>query len=164
MRSVFKKILIVIAVPVGIFLVWWMIEAGYSAWGGYKWQKQTDAFQAKLEQPYKEDTYGGKTPEETWGMFLDALKKGDIELAIKYYAVGKIEGLPFDSLYKKQQNGQLEAWIKELEGLKKSDREPLEGQANYYYDYFDKEFNQVLSAPVVFYLNPYTKVWKIVNL
>ncbi len=147
-----------------LILIWWVGYAALSGWNSYKWQKKTDAFQATLEQPYKEDTYGGKTPEETWAMYIDALKKGDIDLAIKYYAVGIIERLPVDSLYKKKQNGQLEEWIKELEGLKKSSREPLEGQANYYYDYFDEEFKQILSAPVIFYLNPYTKVWKIINL
>ena len=31
------------------------------------------------------DTYGGKTPQETLDMFVDALKKGDVELASKYF-------------------------------------------------------------------------------
>jgi len=149
---------------ISLILILWVGYAAYSGWNSYKWQQKTDAFQAALEQPYKDDTYGGKTPEETWAMFLDALKKEDIELAIKYYAIGRIETLPVDSLYKKKQNDQLEEWVKELEGLKKSSREPLEGQANYYYDYFDKELKQIISAPVIFYLNPYTKVWKIINL
>jgi len=40
--------------------------------GGYFfWQKQT--------------AYGGKTPPETWNMFVEALKKKDVELAIKYF-------------------------------------------------------------------------------
>lgn len=122
-----------------------------------------ERFQGALEEPYKKDTYGGKTPEETWAMFLDALKKEDIDLAIKYYAVGRT-GVPIDEIYTKKQNGQLGEWIHELEGLKKSSREPLEGEANYYYDYFNEEFQQTLSSPVIFYLNPYTKVWKIVSL
>ena len=164
MRGALKKMLIVVLVIVGALVLWALADSFYQAWQGYKWNKQADKFQDALEQPYKDDTYGGKTPEETWGMFLDALKKGDIDLAIKYYAIGRIEGVPTDSLYKKKQNGQLGEWIKELEGLKKSSREPLEGQANYYYDYFDEEFKQIISAPVIFYLNPYTKVWKIVNL
>lgn len=122
-----------------------------------------ERFQGALEEPYKKDTYGGKTPEETWAMFLDALKKEDIGLAIQYYAVGRT-GVPIDEIYTKKQNGQLREWIHELEGLKKSSREPLEGEANYYYDYFNEEFQQTLSSPVIFYLNPYTKVWKIVSL
>src|SRR3990167_11080939 len=43
----------------------------------------------KVEKAYVEamtaDTYGGKTPRETLDMFIDALKKGDVELAAKYF-------------------------------------------------------------------------------
>jgi len=46
---------------------------------------QYEKLQQEIEEAYKNDTYGGKTPEETFDMFLDALKKGDIELASKYY-------------------------------------------------------------------------------
>jgi hypothetical protein len=42
---------------------------------------------AKWDALEARDTYGGKTPEETWGMYIDALKKGDVELASKYYQV-----------------------------------------------------------------------------
>src|SRR3989338_1604135 len=52
-----------------------------------KADKSVERFHGSLEEPYKNDTYGGKTPEETWAMFLDALKKGDIDLASKYFAV-----------------------------------------------------------------------------
>lgn len=37
----------------------------------------------------KADIYGGETPEETWAMFLDALKKEDFELASKYFVLDK---------------------------------------------------------------------------
>jgi len=46
---------------------------------------------AKYEQKFKDDKYGGKTPEETYTMFLEALKKKDIELASKYFALEKQE-------------------------------------------------------------------------
>ena len=52
--------------------------------------------------------------------------------------------------------------IKELETLEKSERQSLsKDQKYYFYDYYDEEYKQTLSSPVVFYLNPYTKVWKI---
>ena len=35
------------------------------------------------EKTMTEDTYGGKTPEETLVMFIDALEKNDMELASK---------------------------------------------------------------------------------
>ena len=164
----FKKIIKIIIIAIVFLLI---AVVGYVAGNLTKYgldvrkaDKTVERFQGSLEEPYKKDVYGGKTPEETWAMYIDALKNGDIDLAIKYYAVGRIEGVPIDEIYTKKQNGQLQGWIRELEGLKKSNREPLEGEANYYYDYFNEEYNQVLSSPVVFYLNPYTKVWKIISL
>lgn len=38
-----------------------------------------------LERRYREDPYGGSTPEETLQLFIDALKKGDVELGSKYF-------------------------------------------------------------------------------
>jgi len=43
------------------------------------------------EQKYAVDTYGGETPEETYGMFLQALKNQDIDLASKYFILDKQE-------------------------------------------------------------------------
>ena len=37
------------------------------------------------------DTYGGKTPQETLQMFIDAVEKGDYELASKYFVEKKRE-------------------------------------------------------------------------
>lgn len=163
-----KKIIKIVVLAVILLLI---AIAGYVSGNLVKYgldirkaDKSVERFQGSLEEPYKKDIYGGKTPEETWVMYIDALKKGDIDLAIKYYAIGRVEGVPIDELYVKKQNGHLGEWIRELEGLKKSSRDPLEGEANYYYDYFDEEFQQILSSPVVFYINPYTKVWKIINL
>lgn len=48
-------------------------------------QKMIDDEKARILAVEKADTFGGKTPEETFDMFLAALNKGDIELASKYY-------------------------------------------------------------------------------
>lgn len=45
----------------------------------------------KLIQQMKDDPYGGETPEETLRLFIDALKKGDTDLASKYFVVGERE-------------------------------------------------------------------------
>src|SRR3989344_4272535 len=42
-----------------------------------------------LQKAYKNDTYGGNTPEETLELFRTALEKGDIELASKYFVIEK---------------------------------------------------------------------------
>ena len=44
-----------------------------------------------LREKYEADTYGGSTPEETLQLFVDALKKGDVDLASKYFMVEEQE-------------------------------------------------------------------------
>lgn len=39
----------------------------------------------RLKTLYKNDKYGGDTPEEALNLFIDAMKEGDYELASKYY-------------------------------------------------------------------------------
>ncbi len=161
MRSVSKKILYVVLGLVGAFVLWMVIDSAYVAWGGYKWQKQTDAFQAALSKPYREDTYGGKTPEETWEMFLDALKKGDVELASKYVVPEKREKRLGDMIKAKEENrlpGILEKYSLKLE--KEADQDPTTETA-YYFLVIKNSDNENETYPVVLILNPYTKVWKI---
>ena len=43
----------------------------------------------QYKQAQSKDTYGGKTPEETLSLFVDALKKGDTKLASKYFILDK---------------------------------------------------------------------------
>lgn len=65
----------------------------------FYWQHQRKAenIQKKIKEiltkPYLEDTYGGKTPQETFDMFLEALEKGDIELASNYFVLDRREKL-----------------------------------------------------------------------
>lgn len=163
-QTIFQKIAKIISAIVIFFAIAFF---GYIGGGVVKYNldvrkadKSVEKFQDSLEQPYKEDTYGGKTPEETWGMFLDALKRGDIELASRYYDVGHQKKAK-EWLEKIKQNNKLERKMKEMESLQKSSEKSLEGRSDYYYDYFNEEFQQILSASITFYLNPYTKVWKI---
>ncbi len=65
-----------------------VVAGGYFIWANF--------FKYDIEKVYKEqeakyvaamtaDTYGGKTPQETLDLFVDALRKGDVELASKYF-------------------------------------------------------------------------------
>jgi len=157
-----------IIVILGVILAVYLAVVAKLAWDGYQKQARVDKFQEMVEKPFREDVYGGKTPEETWAMFLDALKKEDFALASKYYDVEHqtearkwLEGL--------KERGELGQMIKEMRKLKKVQYtgknkwlNKITDRKDYYYDYFDHEFNQTLSSSVNFYLNQYTKVWKIV--
>ena len=159
MKTFPKKIIISILIFVAAILLIWIGSAAYSSWQGYQWQKETDAFQESLRKPYKEDAYGGKTPEETWTMFLDALKKGDVELASKYFVVEK-QAQEKQDLQKAKDEGRLEQVIKGFsKPLEKQGGDPSE-KARYIIPFVNKS-GQVEAYPVIFSLNPYTDIWKL---
>lgn len=87
---------------VGKFLLIIVVAIG-ALWGGFvvqQWQgaKNVEKFAEALETWQKDqydlamqDTYGGKTPQETLQMYIDAVEKGDYELASKYFILEKQE-------------------------------------------------------------------------
>ncbi|OGN23567.1 MAG: hypothetical protein A2918_00640 [Candidatus Yanofskybacteria bacterium RIFCSPLOWO2_01_FULL_42_49] len=97
-----------VLILVVLAIVWFL--PGYKSW-------QLKRAYDKVEEPYYADTYGGKTPEETYDMFIDALKKGDVELASKYFVVEDQEKWNKTlSEYKKV--GSLGGFVSELEEAK----------------------------------------------
>lgn len=72
----------------------------------------------KLTAPYKNDKYGGKTPEETFDLFLDALRKEDIDLASKYFVIPKRDNWE-KSLEEYKKTKLLASFILELENNRK---------------------------------------------
>jgi len=92
------------------FIIWFVILlfgvitiVNLSLFGWYKLtqylntkkvQQLAEELQKQQEEQYQKvmsDTYGGKTPQETLKMYIDAVEKGDYELASKYFIEGKRE-------------------------------------------------------------------------
>lgn len=140
--------------------------------------REQERIQKELERPYREDKYGGKTPEETFDMFLDALKKGDIELASKYFILKKQDD--WETLFNQYKNENIfEDFVKELEKnrqewkLIKNNGQEAEFQ---YLVIVKKETttkfgDQILNVPpgtyknsITFQKNQFTKLWKIVGI
>lgn len=67
---------------------------------------------------YANDKYGGKTPEETYDLLLEALKGNNIELASKYFIVNKQEQW-LKTLQQYKTKGYLDNFVKELEENRK---------------------------------------------
>src|SRR3990167_6156979 len=101
-----------------LFLFWGVLVAMVVVVGGSYliWNKY---FKYDLEKVYQEaerryveamtaDTYGGKTPQETLDMFVEALRAEDIELASKYFML--------------DENLSREKWVEILFELKKNNR------------------------------------------
>ncbi len=64
-----------------------------------------------LEKLYADDNIGGKTPEETLALFLEAVKKEDFDLAGQYAVYGGREDLK-KWLIGIKENGQIDEFIK----------------------------------------------------
>src|SRR3990167_5760356 len=78
----------------GLVALGFLVVSGTNFYAKYKIQREQARQQAAYDatqKRYTEDTYGGKTPEETLAFFIDALKKGDTDLAAKYFVIDEQE-------------------------------------------------------------------------
>src|SRR3989344_2777265 len=72
-----------------------VIARAYDKWRGMEEVEKIARALRQYEQELLErrlaDTYGGKTPQETLQLYIDAVEKGDYELASKYLVEEKRE-------------------------------------------------------------------------
>ena len=73
-----------------------------------------------LEEEYKNDTYGGATPEETLALFIAALEAGDIDLASKYFLPDEREKMSNDLKEEYEVEKNLNYFINGLRQLKQT--------------------------------------------
>ena len=112
----------------------------------------------QYKQAQSKDTYGGKTPEETLSLFVDALKKGDTKLASKYFILDKQEEMAKELSVGKQ-NDVLKLLIGDLEKEKKG----IQMSENQYrFRTYDKDGAAEFSFDLI--LNESTNIWKIESL
>lgn len=112
----------------------------------------------QYKQAQSKDTYGGKTPEETLSLFVDALKKGDTELASKYFILDKQDEMAKELSVGKQ-NDVLKLLIGDLEKEKKG----IQMSENQYrFRTYDKDGAAEFSFDLI--LNESTNIWKIESL
>ena len=129
-----------------------------------QYQKGMSEFEAAM----RADTYGGKTPQETLDMFVDALKKGDVELASKYFALDTNTKSPDyltrrkweEGLNEVSRNGGIPNIISELGNLPIKARDDKLGTAIF------KSVNSegVADVLVDMIFNKYSQVWKIESM
>lgn len=119
---------------------------------------------AKQEQKYKNDKYGGKTPEETYQMFLNALKNKDIELASKYFVLDEQDRYK-QALYEIEKQEKWELMMSDLTQKNTKWEKVAEGYINL--EIFDE--NNVSIEQITFILpdnilppqNSISELWKI---
>jgi len=161
---------------VGVLAIIIVILGGYIVWYEYlspdaKYRSEVE--QSALELPGKmdaykkareEDTYGGKTPEETLQMFIEALKQGDVELASKYFALDDDSTVAdpawLDGLKAARTENRLVAIANELQRAKLRERSEVLNTAWFaVYDDIGEITHEILLI-----LNKYSGVWKIERL
>lgn len=109
LKKIGKIILLVLILAVG-FAVGLTAKYYLDEWRA---RRNVALWMQSLTAPYENDTYGGKTPEETFDMYLAALKKGDLELASKYFWVERRKGQLED--LRGLKSDELNSYIKKLE-------------------------------------------------
>ena len=111
----------------------------------------------KIKKEIAEDPYGGDTPEETLRLFIDALKKGDTDLAAKYFIYDEQEQWRED-LAKIKDKGLLDEMVRDLERekFKYTISEKVIG-----FDIANEQKEAILSISVV---RAQSNKWKIQDL
>ena len=149
----------------GGFFVW---DRYFSEMGrlGREQEAQLKLYNEK-EKAYIEamtaDTYGGKTPQETLDMFVDALRKEDIELASKYFLL--------------DENLSREKWIIRLHEINKKQltekmaadlqRAVVDSDGSLYdgdFGFVIYKDDGIIGAHIDMEFNKYSKVWKIESI
>jgi len=107
---------------------------------------------ARVREAQTRDTYGGKTPQETLRLYIDAVEKGDYELASKYFVAEKQAG-ELKSLRQSPREN-----IENVLGLLKQDLQSLGS-------YSEKYDGYVIRKPLLvdFMLYP-NGIWKIIEI
>lgn len=158
-----RKSKIVLAVCVGAPLLAFAVVGIKVQYEHWSWVRQTDKFTESLQKPFKEDTYGGKTPEETWGMFLDALAKDDVDLAVKYFFFYDRD----KQLARIEEGKKLGRYESAKAFYKKGPliKDEIYGSMGYYHisQYLEKE-KYVEAYSINFQINKYTKLWKLTEI
>ena len=81
-----------IFLAVGSVIAWRMYQTNERAENLRRLAQQVEREQEALYQKQLADTYGGKTPQETLRLYIEAVEKGDYELASRYFVIEKQEG------------------------------------------------------------------------
>lgn len=105
--ALFALLVFYIGAEAGFQIKYWLLK--------WKNVRTLEAFNKAVINDMKGDQYGGKTPEQTFDMFVSALKSENVELAVNFFILDKEKRLAY---YKKFENlreaGQLKSYAENL--------------------------------------------------
>jgi len=160
----------------GYFIVW----PYYQSW---KIGNEYRQFEEGIIKYFKEDTYGGKTPQETYDLYITALKNNDLDLASKYF-YWKKQVEQKDKLEEIKNKGELEKYISNLPKWEELKKKEILDQSSISYIWKgisekpitvnlpkgEGEFITEIIQPgeyeknIEFKFNNYAEIWKIYSL
>ncbi|MFH0806723.1 MAG: hypothetical protein V1885_03310 [Candidatus Brennerbacteria bacterium] len=162
---------VVIVVVAGV-VVWVADYVSPGARSARETQRNYELYQQginDMEAALRADTYGGATPQETLDLFVDALRKGDIELASKYFELD-INTQSEDYLTRRKWEQALEKarsdgksdYILSVVAIARPD--PQAAITEDYFVFSARDENGVVITDLDMRLNKYSGVWKIQSL
>jgi len=152
----------------------------YNYYEGWKIGRAYHKFEQGFTDYLKSDTYGGATPEETYKLFVETLKSGDIESASKYF-YWEHQVPEQEKLQKMKDEGKLEEYINGLPDWGQMKEEEYWDGKRYGYEVYEEEKTEMLpdgtggaiekkwpagsyKYSLTFWLNPQANIWKIYSL
>ncbi|MEM4648274.1 MAG: hypothetical protein QXO12_03140 [Candidatus Pacearchaeota archaeon] len=172
MNKKILAILLFVIIIVFIYLIWFTF---FSTEAKLKkeFERQTKQIllaRENYEKAMKEDVYGGKTPEETLKLFIEALKKEDIELASKYFMLETNTQSPdyltrnkwFLFLNNIKEKGMLKIMAYDLEKHAKPLNKYDDELKYFSFGLFNDE--GIVEVKIDMKFNQYSQVWKIESL
>lgn len=146
----------VIIAALGLFFVWkWF--------GGYLEYRNYNDMEKRYVQAMTADKNGGKTPQETLNMFVDALKKEDVELAASYFMLddnlSRDKWIETLAIFKEK--GLLDDMAGDL-GKSKEDIKNRIDENDYKFNIYNDD--GTVGGWIDMRFNNYSKVWKIESL
>ena len=121
-----------------------------------------------FEKTMQSDTYGGKIPEETMRLLIEALHKKDLVLASKYFSLGTSgsdylnQNKWLEALQRVEAEKRLDAIVSLLSKAVPTKNQSRELKNIFWYSVYDTD-GEVLQD-IEFRLNEYSGVWKIESL
>ena len=158
---------------IGFLVIIIVVGGGYFLWDRYfspqakylrkitEGQKQYQQVVEEYKKELKADTYGGKTPEETLKMFVAALRKGDVDLASKYFFIDASGDRSkwVNYLNDIKERGYMTKMANDLE--KYNEAEPTFGP---YYIFVYLNDDKTIGLQINMILNQEAQIWKIESM
>ena len=87
-RKIISTFLAIVFVVIISVIAWEVYKENQLPQKAMELQRQIDQEREEERQRLMADTYGGETPQETLRMYIEAVEKGDYELASRYFIEG----------------------------------------------------------------------------